>query len=73
MPGLDPMLSGSSTDEIENSARLPLPLRERVGVRGLEPNRESGSPSPGRVAGDHSPMGRGGASRTASRVHSART
>ena len=28
------MLSGFSTDKVENSARLPLPIGERVGVRG---------------------------------------
>src|SRR5712691_3934094 len=31
---VDPMLSGLGTDEVENSARLPLPIGERVGVRG---------------------------------------
>src|SRR5437016_1908056 len=34
MVGLVPMLSGLSSDEIEYSARLPLPIGERVGVRG---------------------------------------
>ena len=31
---VDPMLSGLGTDEVENSARLPPPIGERVGVRG---------------------------------------
>src|SRR2546422_11669221 len=78
------MLSGSSTDQVETSARLPLPVGapvgERVGVGGITQTLPP-SPAPGhfvpgvrsaalRSESDLSPLGR--ASRAASRVPSVR-
>src|SRR2546427_8352843 len=68
MPGTRPKLLGLTTDEIENSARLPLPIGERVGVRGQRiSTTQALAPSPGRFAADPgsspgqalSPLGRG--------------
>ncbi len=64
------MLSGMGTDEIENSARLPLPVGERVGVRGQKGlNNTDTYPLTRPLRGRPLPAGeRGGASRTASHV-----